>query len=64
MENLGIKEHVIAWKQLFDPIYKVLKSEDLGEESDQSRDEGEEDYQSKDEGEESIKNFKVILDKV
>jgi hypothetical protein len=21
LESLGIKEHVIAWKQLFDPIY-------------------------------------------
>jgi hypothetical protein len=44
LESLGIKEHVIAWKQLFDPI--------------------EEELESKDEGEESIKNFKVILDKV
>jgi hypothetical protein len=30
----------------------------------QSSDENEEDYESKDEGEESIKNFKVILDRV
>jgi hypothetical protein len=44
LENLGIKEHIISWKQLLDPIR--------------------EGFGSKDEGEESIKNFKVILDKV
>jgi hypothetical protein len=44
LESLGIKEHIIAWKQLFHPIKKELES--------------------KDESEESIKNFKVILDKV
>ena len=44
MESLGIKEHVIAWKQFIDRI--------------------DEELESKDEGEESIKNFKVILDKV
>jgi hypothetical protein len=44
LESLSIKEHVIAWKQLFDQVRKELRTGD--------------------EGEESIKNFKVILDKV
>jgi hypothetical protein len=44
LESLGIKEHVIAWTQLFDSI--------------------EEERMSEDKGEKSIKNFKVILDKV
>jgi hypothetical protein len=28
LESLGIKEHVIAWKQLFDQIKDELKSEE------------------------------------
>ena len=33
MESLGVKEHVIAWKQLFDQIEKELESKDESEES-------------------------------
>jgi hypothetical protein len=32
LESLGIKEHVIAWKQLFNPIYEELESKDESEE--------------------------------
>jgi hypothetical protein len=31
--GLGIKENVIAWKQLFDQIYKELQTQDKIEES-------------------------------
>jgi hypothetical protein len=33
LESLGIKEHVIAWKKLFDLIEEELDSKDEGEES-------------------------------
>jgi hypothetical protein len=32
LESLGIKEHVIAWKQMVDPIEKELESKDESEE--------------------------------
>jgi hypothetical protein len=33
LENLGIKEHVLAWKQLRDQIMKELESKDEDDES-------------------------------
>jgi hypothetical protein len=33
LESLGIKEHIIEWKQLYVLIKKELESKDEGEES-------------------------------
>jgi hypothetical protein len=33
LETLGIKEHVLAWKQLLDQILKELESKDEDDES-------------------------------